>query len=176
MKTSKKQERLKTMSNLDYRFNIDSKVVVTRQPDGVYDEDMIGLTGKIVDIDPDWHFPYEVSFDDGKDREACLFDKDSIELVKEEYVKVKDVPPASKLMYIHDMDGAGGNSKNVSVIDLEKGVNRLNMRTTEIDDMIFHINHNKPSQLIFDIHDRKFRWYFDKYIEKFDVGFKMKEN
>lgn len=176
---SRKQAK-KRVSNIDLvSFDINNHVRIIKQPDGVFDEEMVGLTGRIVDIDPDWHFPYEVAFDDGVDRETCLFRADQLERVAEGEGKpknVEDPPQSSKLIYIHDISGSGGNHKNVSVIDLETGVNRLNLRTTEVDDMIFHINHHKPSQLIFDIHDRTFRKLFEQYIEKIDVGFTVKDN
>jgi hypothetical protein len=60
------------------KFNIDDRVMVVKNGDP-----LLGQVGKIIDIDPDWVYPYEIQFDDeslnGLDCET-LFAEEDIEL------------------------------------------------------------------------------------------------
>jgi hypothetical protein len=49
------------MSNLQFKPN--DRVIVIAS-DGNYPEKVIGKTGVIVEIDPEWIYPYEIKFDD----------------------------------------------------------------------------------------------------------------
>jgi hypothetical protein len=160
------------------KFKVGDRVKIKDGIEEVHPK-LYGQKGVIVEVDGDWSHPYEVKYDDESLRAEVeggwiqdLFCDTDLELI--EQPRVKELPTTSKLIYIHDLNGSGGNHKNVSVIDLETGVNRLNMRTNEIEDMISHITSYKPTQIIFDIHDRQFRWLLEKYIEKTDLGFKIK--
>jgi len=62
------------------KFMVGDKVRVIKQPDSA-EENIIGEVGIIVDIDPDWIFPYEVDFGEGRDFGVELFDENDLELV-----------------------------------------------------------------------------------------------
>lgn len=161
------------------------------------DEKAVGQTGMIVDVDPDWYSPYEVNYDNddlNKLRETGgiqdLFRDEDLELVLEveanpnvadsepTHKKVKELPTESKMLFIRDLKGDGDKNgvRNVSIIDLEKGVNRLNLRTSDVDDLIDFINMNKPNRIIFEIHDRKFKEMFMVYVNNYCRTFKIYDN
>lgn len=148
--------------------------------------DSKGATGRIIDVDPDWDYPYEVMYDDKELNEARekglveeLFCDDDLELYVEEKPKsVKELPVTSKLLLIRDLKGSGDTDgiRNASIIDLEKGVNRLNLRTNVINDLVWFIKNNEPTQIIFEIHDGDFRKLLSDYINFTDCEFTIDKN
>jgi hypothetical protein len=166
------------------KFKVGDKVKIRNGIEEVHPK-LYGQTGVVVEIDGDWSHPYEVKYDDEGLREEVeggwiqdLFCDTDLELA--EQPKAKELPATFKLMYIRDLKGIGDTSDNAircaSIIDLEKGVNRLNLHTSDIDDIVDYIKMNKPNRVIFDIHDRTFRALFISYVNGVETGFTMKEN
>ena len=166
------------------KYKVGDKVKI-KKADGV-DEKIIGETGEIIEVDDNWSHPYEILYDNtelAKDAKhgwlQNLFHDDDLELVSiytlSETSTTYKLP---KIVYIHDI-GEKDGTRNASLIDLEKGVNRLNLRTADVDDLVMYINLNKPDRIIFDIHDKTFRAMFMNYVGsvgKDDIGFKLDES
>lgn len=162
------------------KFKVGDRVKVV----GEKVEDAVkGAIGTIVEVDPEWAYPYYVKYED-KDLDFTqdLFCDDDLELIdgvgEDKPKKVKELPTVSKLFLIRDLKGDGNTDgiRNASIIDLEKGVNRLNLRTNDVDDIIESIRVHKPSQIIFEIHDRKFKEMLLNYVNSLSFGFKIYNN
>lgn len=82
------------------KFSIGDKVKLIKQPEGAF-ENMVGLVGAIIDIDDEWHFPYEVEWEDGEHHDGiCLFAGEDLELVKETVLMMPEIT-LSKPTYIN---------------------------------------------------------------------------
>lgn len=162
------------------KFKVGDKVKIKIQVENV-DFNTIGLEGKIVDIDKDWIFPYEVRFDNDKlkDKGVELFRDDDLELVESKpptpfKTQLREVE--NKIAFIRDMDGSGGREKNIGLIDLDKGLHRMNMRTNDVEDLVMYINSWKPKKVIFEIHDKRFKVYLLSYATMEKCGFIITES
>ena len=124
---------------MNFKFDINSKVVVAKQPEGTK-ENMIGLTGVIVDIDPDWVYPYEIAYDDGVEREVCLFSEDQLELLS---VVEKEVKKANEHLYIDIKWQEGTVEENgVNGVQIEDVINILVDRLQEFQNGNFPCREN----------------------------------
>lgn len=75
------------------KYKNDDRVVVISSEN----DTLIGKHGKIIEVDPDWIFPYEIEFDDnelnGGDCETLFAESDII--LESEYMKRYDVEPVA---------------------------------------------------------------------------------
>jgi hypothetical protein len=121
------------------KYNLGDEVVIVNQPDGVR-ENMVGLTGKIIDVDPEWHYPYEIAFADGIEREACLFADEDLELLS---VVEEEVKKANGQYFININWQEGTVEENgVNGVQIEDVIDILVERLTEFQKGAFPCREN----------------------------------
>lgn len=174
------------------KFKVGDRVKIVNKDSEELDSRIIGATGTVVEID-DWNYPIELEYDD--DEFANLSDMGNLQnLFKEEdleHLEYKEsepkpkktfaLPSHQKIAYIRDVDrrnefGYEGEHRTISIIDLESGFHRKTMIGFDAEDFIDYIQETKPSQVVFDIHDKYFRNTFIDIANKNNFGFKIKEN
>jgi len=72
---------------MELKFKIGDKVKVVNK-----DLDAFGAIGEIVDIDKEWHVPYEVSFGEKKYNEEIFYETDLILVDEEDNVVIEEEP------------------------------------------------------------------------------------
>lgn len=136
------------------KFKVNDKIKVIR----VYEDenrDCIGATGIITYIDPDWIYPYEVEFDDGKEyskdlfleKEIALFDENTE--YKEDFINIKiiddDLDGATtgdiidillaNLKLRHNNGGNGGNGGVNYYFNITNAIARLTEAKMWVDEL-----------------------------------------
>jgi hypothetical protein len=153
-------------------FEIGDKVrlIVPREDDNGNNID--GTIGKIVDIDSDWFLPYEVEFDNYRG----LFEEAEIELVEDKQKEETKVNENHKIMFMRK-DTEGNGYMLSSILDLNTGLNSLEMTTNCVDNNLALISYHKVTHVVFNNNETEFKKMFIEHVNKNDsVPFTVEKN